>query len=136
MIVCRLFDTATLELRMLGLRSGVWRRSRSFLQGLKPNLVCVCAWRLKPPPPKEKGKGARDGPRPLHRPTLEKQRRPAEAGRYVLTCSKRSRRARAAVPLRVGRAGWRGGWGGSFCDIGGGRGVVLVGGGGAQCRRD
>src|SRR5260370_5850833 len=88
---------------MLGLRSGVWRRSRSFLQGLKPNLVCVCAWRLKPPPPKEKGKGARDGPRPLHRPTLEKQRRPAEAGRYVLTCSKRSRLSPPAVPPPVWR---------------------------------
>jgi len=102
----------------------VWRRSRSFLQGLKPNLVCVCAWRLKPPPPKEKGKGARDGPRPLHRPTLEKQRRPAEAGRYVLTCSKRSRRARLAVPLRVWRPGWRGksGW---IFDIIGGQGVVV-----------
>ncbi len=65
--------------------------------GAEAQFYLRLTWRLKPPPPKEKGKGARDGPRPLHRPTLEKQRRPAEADRYVLTCS----RTRAGAACRA-----------------------------------
>ena len=31
-------------------------KQKGFLQGLKPVLLCVRTWRLKPPPPKEQGK--------------------------------------------------------------------------------
>src|SRR5258708_3679177 len=78
---------------LAGLKPGVYDLS----SGAEARCYVRLTWELKLPPPKEKGKGARDGPRPLHRPTIEKQRRPAEAGRYVLTCS----RTRAGAACRA-----------------------------------